>query len=187
MCSADDADVLVLALVLGDQPFRTGLFFYLGALTATLAVGVAAAFVHRRRRGVRHAVAARRRGWQSLDVARGGLLLLWVVDLRRQPYGPREAGTCRQDGQRRVVAVDRRVGAGAMLANPGTFIPIALKTISETDPRAPRLRVEWLFFALVSLLPLLVALVLLLVAPSWALRMLGSSGPGSSGIGAGGR
>ena len=35
----------VLALVLGDRPFRTGLFFYIGALTATLAVGVAAAFV----------------------------------------------------------------------------------------------------------------------------------------------
>ena len=35
----------VLALVLGDRPLRTGLFFYAGALTATLAVGVAAAFV----------------------------------------------------------------------------------------------------------------------------------------------
>ncbi len=35
----------VLALVLGDRPLRTGLFFYIGALTATLAVGIAAAFV----------------------------------------------------------------------------------------------------------------------------------------------
>ena len=35
----------MLALVLGDRPLRTGLFFYVGALTATLAVGVAAAFV----------------------------------------------------------------------------------------------------------------------------------------------
>ena len=35
----------MLALVLGDRPLRTGLFFYIGALTATLAVGVAAAFV----------------------------------------------------------------------------------------------------------------------------------------------
>ena len=35
----------VLALVVGDRPFRTGFWFYVGALTATLAVGVAAAFV----------------------------------------------------------------------------------------------------------------------------------------------
>jgi hypothetical protein len=35
----------VLALVMGDRPRRTGLWFYLGALTATLAVGVVAAFV----------------------------------------------------------------------------------------------------------------------------------------------
>ena len=35
----------VLALVLGDRPLRTGVWFYLGALGATLAVGVAAAFV----------------------------------------------------------------------------------------------------------------------------------------------
>ena len=26
------------------------------------------------------------------------------------------------------------VGAGAVLANPGAFIPIALKAISQTDP-----------------------------------------------------
>ena len=35
----------VLALVVGDRPRRTGFWFYLGALTATLAVGIAAAFV----------------------------------------------------------------------------------------------------------------------------------------------
>ena len=35
----------VLALVLGDRPLRTGLWFFLGAFTATLAIGVIAAFV----------------------------------------------------------------------------------------------------------------------------------------------
>ena len=35
----------VLALVLGDRPRRTGLWFYVGALAATLAIGVIAAFV----------------------------------------------------------------------------------------------------------------------------------------------
>ena len=53
-----------------------------------------------------------------------------------------------------------------MLANPGAYIPIALKTISETDPSAARYAVEWMFFVLVSLLPLLVAIVLLVVARS---------------------
>jgi len=35
----------VLVLVLGDRPLRTGLWFYLGALGATLGIGVVAAFV----------------------------------------------------------------------------------------------------------------------------------------------
>jgi len=64
------------------------------------------------------------------------------------------------------------VGAGAALANPGGFIPIALKTISETDPSAAGYVVEWVFFALVSLLPLAAALVLLIVAPARAQRTL---------------
>jgi hypothetical protein len=59
------------------------------------------------------------------------------------------------------------VGAGATLANPGGFIPLALKDISETDPSAIGYIVEWVFFALVSLLPLAVSLILLLVAPGW--------------------
>ena len=68
-----------------------------------------------------------------------------------------------------VIAV---IAAGATLANPGGFIPIALKTISELDPSAPEYIVDWLFFALMSLLPLLVAIILLLVAPTWTKRML---------------
>jgi hypothetical protein len=64
------------------------------------------------------------------------------------------------------------VGAGAALANPGAFIPIALKTISETDPSATGYAVQWLFFALASLVPLLVAIILLVVAPGWANRIL---------------
>src|ERR1700746_424139 len=35
----------ILVLVLGDRPKRTGTWFYLGALSATLAIGVLAAFV----------------------------------------------------------------------------------------------------------------------------------------------
>ena len=50
-----------------------------------------------------------------------------------------------------VIAI---IGAGAALANPGGFIPLALKDISETDPSTTQYIVEWVFFALVSLLPL---------------------------------
>ena len=68
-----------------------------------------------------------------------------------------------------VIAI---VGAGAALANPGGFIPIALKTISETKPSATQYVVDWLFFSLVSLLPLGIALLMLFVAQDWAGRVL---------------
>jgi hypothetical protein len=64
------------------------------------------------------------------------------------------------------------IGAGAALANPGGFIPIALKDISETDPTTTQYIIEWVFFSLVSLLPLAIALVMLLVAPDWADQVL---------------
>src|SRR5215510_10419708 len=77
----------VLALVLGDRPLRTGLLFYLGALTATLAVGVAAAFVL-------GDVAASDtpstpKTWVAiLDVVAAALLLVWGLRLWRNPPGP---------------------------------------------------------------------------------------------------
>jgi Sap-like sulfolipid-1-addressing protein len=45
MLSPTTLSFSVLTLVLGDRPLRTGVWFYLGAFGATLAVGVAAAFV----------------------------------------------------------------------------------------------------------------------------------------------
>jgi hypothetical protein len=63
-------------------------------------------------------------------------------------------------------------GAGAALANPGAFIPLALKNISETDPSTAGYVVDWVFFSLVSLLPLALALLSLLVARDWTMRKL---------------
>lgn len=63
--------------------------------------------------------------------------------------------------------------AGAVLANPGVFIPLALKAISETDPSTEGYLLEWIPFTLVSLLPLGVAIVMLLAARDWAERILG--------------
>ena len=65
------------------------------------------------------------------------------------------------------------VAAGAALANPGGFIPLAMKEISETNPSTARYIVEWVFFSVVSLLPLAVALILLAVSRDWATRLLG--------------
>jgi hypothetical protein len=45
MLSPTTLSFCILAPVLGDRPLRTGSWFYLGAFTATLGIGVAAAFV----------------------------------------------------------------------------------------------------------------------------------------------
>jgi hypothetical protein len=162
----------VLALVLGDRPLRTGLFFYLGALGATLAVGVLAAFV------LGDAAASETpsspRTWVAvLDVIAAALLLMWAVRLWRKPFGPeQQQGMVDQVAKVASSPAVAVIGAGAMLANPGAYIPIALKTISETDPTAAGYVVQWLFFALVSLLPLLAAIVLLAVAPTRATTIL---------------
>jgi Sap, sulfolipid-1-addressing protein len=162
----------VLVLVLGQRPLRTGLWFYAGALGATLGIGVVAAFV------LGNAAADHTPGtpktWVAIfDVVAGVLLIAWVVSrLRRPPDSKRLASMIDQMqkvASSRAVAI---VGAGAALANPGAFIPIALKNISELNPSAGQYVVDWLFFSLVSLLPLAVALLLLLVARDWAERLL---------------
>jgi hypothetical protein len=68
-----------------------------------------------------------------------------------------------------VIAI---VGAGAMLANAGGFIPLALKAISEKDPSTAGYIAYWVAFTLVSLLPLGIAIVMLLVARDWTVRIL---------------
>ena len=65
------------------------------------------------------------------------------------------------------------VGAGAVLANPGAFIPLALKAISETDPSTPEFILAWAVFSFLSLLPLAIAIILLTVRREWAAHLLG--------------
>lgn len=64
------------------------------------------------------------------------------------------------------------VGAGAALANPGGFIPLAMKEISEINPSTTGYIVDWVFFSVVALLPLAVALIMLAVSPDRATRLL---------------
>jgi hypothetical protein len=162
----------VLVLVLGDRPLRTGLWFYLGALTATLGIGIVAAFV------LGDAAADQTPGSPKtpvaiFDVVAGALLIAFVIRMLRRPPNPKRAASMFDQMQKvassPAVAI---VGAGAALANPGAFIPIALKNISELNPSATEYIVNWVFFTVVSLLPLAVALVLLLVAREWAERLL---------------
>jgi Sap-like sulfolipid-1-addressing protein len=175
MLSPTTLSFCVLALVLGERPLRTGAWFYVGALSATLAVGVAAAFVL----GDEAASPDKStpKTWVAIvDVVAAALIIAWVVRaLRRPPNPDRTASMVERMSTVASSPAIAIVGAGAALANPGGFIPIALKTISETDPSAAGYVVEWVFFALVSLLPLAAALVMLVVARDRAQRILQSA------------
>ena len=161
----------VLALVLGERPLRTGWWFYLGAFGATVAVGIAGAFVLGDTAASRDSSP---KTWVAIfDVVAAALLLGYVARTRNRPLEPAKVDSMvtrmSKVASSPAVAI---VGAGAVLANPGAFLPLALKSISETDPSAAGYVVEWLFFTLVALLPLAVALLLLLVAPERAGRLL---------------
>jgi Sap, sulfolipid-1-addressing protein len=162
----------VLALLLARRPLRTGFLFFIGAFTVTLLIGVAAAFIL-------GDVAASKtpsspKTWVSvLDIVAAVLILAWVLRWMRRPVkAEKTAAAIAQMGKVADSPWIAVVGAGAALANPGGFIPIALKTISETNPSAGGFLAEWLFFTIMALLPLMVALLLLLVARDWTERLL---------------
>ncbi len=175
MLSPTTLSFTVFALVLGERPLRTGWWFFLGAFGVTLIIGVAAAFVI-------GDVAAPSNGsstpptWVAvLDVVAGALLLLMVARVLRRP--PNRARTADAIERMSTVATSPAiaiVAAGATLANPGGFIPIALKDISQLNPSAAEYIALWVGFALVSLLPLLLALVSLLVAREGTIAVLHS-------------
>jgi Sap, sulfolipid-1-addressing protein len=174
MLSPTTLSFSVLALVVGDRPLRTGFWFYLGALTATLGIGVVAAFV------IGNAAASHTstpKTWVAVvDVVAAAVLLILVVRIARCPPDPaRMTAMIDRMSKLATAPIAAIAGAGAALANPGGFIPLALKDISETNPSAYGYIVEWLFFALVSLLPLALALILLVVARDFALRILGAA------------
>ena len=164
----------LLTLVLGNRPLRTGLWFFLGALGATLAIGVVAAFV------IGDAAASSKpsspKTWVAIvDVIAALLVIAYVVRALRRPMRP-ERTAAMVDRMSKVASSPAIaiVGAGATLANPGGFIPLALKEISELDPSTAQYFAGWIFFALVSLLPLGVALLMLVVARTATERWLAS-------------
>jgi uncharacterized membrane protein len=161
----------VFALVVGDRPLRTGFWFYLGALGMTLVIGVAGAFV------LGDAAASGTsspKTWVAVvDVVAGVLVLAYVVRaLRRPPDPQRVAGMIERMSSLASSPVVAIVGAGATLANPGGFIPLALKEISQLDLSAAGYVAYWAFFSLVSVLPLGLALLMLLFARDRTMRIL---------------
>jgi Sap, sulfolipid-1-addressing protein len=171
MLSPTTLSFSVLALVLGERPLRTGVWFYLGALSAMLAIGVVAAFVLG---NVAASPTSTPKTWVAIvDVIAGALLLVYVVRLVRRPADPaKAAGMVARMGKVASSPAVAIFGAGAVLANAGGFIPLALKAISEKNPSATAYIGYWVAFTLVSLLPLGIAIVMLLVARDWTVKVL---------------
>src|SRR5215471_15320973 len=124
----------VLVLVLSERPRRTGLWFYLGALSATLAIGVLAAFILGDKAA--SSTPSSPKTWVAIvDIVAAVLLLVWVTRLARRPRDPKRVESMIEQVNKVASGPALAVlGAGAALANPGGFIPIALKTISELKP-----------------------------------------------------
>src|SRR5271167_1948039 len=87
MLSPTTLSFTVLALVLGERPLRTGIWFFLGAFGLTLVIGVLAAFV------IGNAAASPKpsepKTWVAIvDVVAGAVLLYFIARLLRRPANP---------------------------------------------------------------------------------------------------
>jgi Sap, sulfolipid-1-addressing protein len=171
MLSPTTVTFSVLAVVLSERPLRTGFWFYLGALSANLLIGLVALAVLG---DVAASSTSTPKTWVSwFDVIAGAFLAGYATRVFQRPPNPERVAKTIDQIQSVVASKALAVVAGgALLANAGAFIPIALKAISQTDPTTTQYILEWVFFSLVALLPLEAALVLLLVAPDFAARVL---------------
>lgn len=172
MLSPTTLSFSIFALILGERPLRTGFWFLLGAFTVTILIGVVAAFVLGNAAATPNSSTPKT--WVAvLDLVAGVLIVFFVVRLLRRPLDPQKMAATMEKmstvASSPVIAV---VAAGATLANPGAFIPLALKDISETNPNAAQYVALWLAFTVVALLPLTLAVIMLAVAPDPTQRVL---------------
>ena len=155
----------VLALVIGRRPLRAGFWFYVGSLGVTLLIGLLAAFVVG---NVAASHSSTPKTWVSVltTVAGAGVLAYAVVLLLRRSTGSAQM-TQVTERMNKVASASALavIAAGAVLANPGIFMLIAAKSISQLDPSTAQYLLDWLLFAVVALLPLGLALCMLLAAP----------------------
>ena len=173
MLSPTTLSFSVFALVLGERPMRTGLWFFFGAFGVTLIIGVVAAFVLGDAAAPSGSSETPPTAVAIIDLVFGALLLVYVVRALRRPRDPKRVTDMveKMSGLASSPAI-AIVAAGASLANPGGFIPVALKDISQLNPSAGEYIVLWLAFAFISLLPLLAALLSLSVARDWTTQLL---------------
>jgi Sap, sulfolipid-1-addressing protein len=99
MLSPTTLSFSILVLVLSERPLRSGLWFYVGALAATLGIGIVAAFV------LRDAAASSDpstpKTWVAIvDLIAGVLLLLWAGRALRRPRDPKRAASMLEQMQR---------------------------------------------------------------------------------------
>ncbi len=172
MLSPTTLSFSLLALIFGDRPLRTGLWFLLGAFSVTVFIGVIAAFVLGD--AAASSTPSTPKAWVAvLDLIAAGLIIVYTLRLLRRPRDPRRAARM---GEKMTAVVSSPAiaiaAAGATLANPGGFIPLALKDISETKPSTTQYVIEWLAFTVISLLPLMLAIVMLAIAPERTRRTL---------------
>jgi hypothetical protein len=161
----------VLVLVLGDRPLRTGFLFFVGGVGATLSVGVLAAFVL----GDAAAPSGQHeRTWVSLVTLIAGVALLsyLVVMIRRRPDPQQMAHNVERMSKLSAASAVSVIAAGAILANAGPFMLVALKSLSQLAPSTLQYALDWCLFSIASLLPLGIALLLLVVAPRPAMSVL---------------
>jgi hypothetical protein len=140
--------------------------FYVGGLGVTISVGVLAAFV------VGNAAASHTsepKTWVAIvTTVAGALVLIYAVLLLLRPQDNDQMAHLTERIDRVASAsAPAIVAAGAALANPGVFMLLAAKSISQLDPTTAQFVLDWALFALVALLPLGIALLMLLIAPGF--------------------
>jgi Sap, sulfolipid-1-addressing protein len=155
-----------LVLVIGNRPLRTGTLFFLGGFGTTMAIGVLAAFLLGN--ALARPSSETRTGVLIFDVLAGSSLLLYAVWMLRRPANPeRTAHNVERMSSLASAPSITIIAAGALLANAGPFMLIALKDVSQLDPSRLQYALDWLLFALASMLPLAIGLTLLRTSPGW--------------------
>jgi Sap, sulfolipid-1-addressing protein len=139
----------------------------------TLLIGVVAAFVIGDVAAFSHKSSEPPTWVAIFDVVAGVLLLAYVVPALRTCASPgRTADAIQKTSKAFSSPVIAIVAAGATFANPGGFIPIALKDISQLNPSAVGYIALWVGFSLVWLLTLLAAVIALGASRDWAVTRL---------------